>query len=1522
MTNMFNRPYRYFVLFVLQVCVAAQLFAADPAIDSLRHQQGRSPIVIPVKDAGLRDFESIEPFLSSFDDEDPLVIPDLLLPDTLEQERQHAHGLRETVEKSQRFRETLDNSVITDLPIGVVKSGGESLNYSIVIDRVKFTTTGSELTAYMSFVIPDNGNQIAFGGKIPLSKDGGIIGNPKIYLLGDHVIKIGSTLVTLKGSYDSKTYVEIDCNGYKGMSLEAVVEFSTDQLVPEDEKGKVIVDQRVKVNFQTYLQDWSELLVKINIPPFQVKGLEGVGFKIDDAYLDWSDLTNPTGLAFPEGYTSSYLTSGSPNLWKGFYLRKAEVRLPPKFQDKTTKQRTRIGVENLVIDDSGFSGKAFAENLINEGDMSGWSYSLDKVQVGFISNQLAGFSLEGKITVPALEKDGKVARMGYKASRGADGNYIFAVTIQDKLKLPLWAADLTIAKGSGITVKEKDDKFYPSATLNGMLSISALSKGPKAELTGVKFEQLIISSEAPYFRPGIFGFGSGDSGSKASSFPLSIRNIGIKSKQSENKVGLSLDVTINIGGDPSQEGFGGTAGLIIWGQTGQQQWGFDNVEITAIEVSVTKPNVYELKGSIRFFEQDATYGDGFRGELSGKLQKISVTAVGVFGKTPTYRFWFADALVEFKSGIVLAPGLAAYSFGGGFFSRMKQATGGGGSAIGQTASGITYVPDENSMGLRAFMSFGGTPSQEAYNGDVTLEISMNRSGGINTISLVGNAYFLTPSLELGSALIKEGAGKVASGAKHVLNMASPRSQLYGTVSLMFDNVNDVFHGTIDVYVNVMAGIVKGIGPNNKAGWAVIHFARDEWYILVGTPDQPIGLEVARLFKAKSYFMMGKNLPGSPPPPQKVSDILGGVNLDYMRDMNALQSGFGFAFGMSFGVDTGDLRFLMFYGRFAAGTGFDIMLKNYGQAYHCEGSSVPLGINGWYANGQAYAFVEGKIGIRVNLRFYKGDYDILAIGAAAILQAKGPNPFWMKGTVGGYYRILGGLVKGTCRFDVTVGKECKPVGESSPLQDVRMIAEVSPAKGSSEVDVFNAPQAAFNVPVGEIFDITDAENKTRYFRARLEEFSITSGSTPIPGTLKWNATKDVAVMDAFDILPSKKEIKVRVKLVFEERLGANWQAVLFQSKPVEEVEETSFTTGLAPDFIPPNNVEFSYPLAGQYNLYPREYAQGFIQLRKGQPELFVPDEKWIKKARMTNAQATQQYKEFDFAYDASARRVNFTIPSDVPLATIQSFDLLNIPRQNKVIDANVQTVSTELIAGNADAAQLTIKNIEGQAEILEIKSLYQAEFRTSRYGTFNEKMSAVSLQGSTRVDLNASQSQVAARLRGDELFDGAELNGVNGLPPLIITEANLAGNAWYEQRVYPLVYEGYPLNGNFTIKWRIPDALGVPPIRDVFYVTPMAGLSISNGEPSIDAVTAFSNNEIRYNLELSMRGDYRDIQNQAADYIAGHAYLMTPRLERLIVTPFPRLRFGSYKVKLSYRIPGINQVSSSYELDMLNNIPDN
>lgn len=1501
-------------------------------LDSLKsgkHPHVTSPAIVA---SDLRTFDKllVAPIATH---SDPIQVAHPSLDDSTEHYRSKALEYQQEVTRRQALVSNLSELSLLELPVGLVRQGSD-LDYTIIISRVRITPAGAYVEAYMVLEIPQTGDKIAFRGtNIRFSHDGGLAGDGRMELIGSYPIKLNDkTLLTLVGN--GNTFVDFDCNGFKGMGIEAAVEFSRDLLIPEDERGnQLAAPARVKTSVALYTQSWSDMLVNVSLPPFQVNGLRDVGFSVQNAYLDWSDLANPVGLIFPPGYTSPVVEAGQPTLWQGFYLQRLEVRLPASFARKNNATRVTLGVEHMILDDQGLTGSVFAENVIESGDMSGWSYTLDKLGIELLTNQVKGFELEGKLSIPVLKaKDGSTTRFNYLAQRGADGNYIFAVKIQNEVKLPVFVADVKLFAGSAIIVKERDHTFYPSAMLHGELTINLLNNGPKASFNSIRFENMMISSEAPHFKPGTFGFGREGQSSTVAGFPVVINNIQVKSEG--ERVGIGFDLTVNVGGSGQEEGFGGTGSLTVWGKEeltpltnaegqviGKQKgdWTFDKTEISGVAIKIKKPNAYELAGTINFFDNDPVYGSGFKGTLTGSLARFGgIQAAALFGRTPAFRYWYADALVKLETGVPLIPGvLQARGFGGGFYSHMKQVTQSPGTRYGETRSGIYYVPDENTSGIKAIMLIG-TARPEAMNGDVGLEVIINRHGGINAVTLTGNANFMSLA-EMSESKIRELASASVDGKLAVRLASLIRGQVYGSMKLQFDNVNDVFHGNFEIYVNVAGGLLRGVSDGNKAGWAVLHFERSDWYVLIGTPDQPLGLEVAKIFKARSYFMLGQHLPGSPPPPSQVSEILGNINLDYMRDLNELESGAGFAFGLHFLVDTGNLRFLMFYARFAAGTGVDFMLRDYGNQYHCEGSSGPVGINGWYANGQAYAFVSGKIGIRVNLWFYKGTYDILKIGAAAIMQAKGPNPFWMKGTVGGHYSILGGLVKGRCNFEVTVGKDCKPVSDESLLENVNMIADISPAKGSVGVDVFNTPQVAFNIPVGEVFEITDLENRTHAFRAVLNEFVVTHKGESLPGTWQWNSEHDVVIFDGRDILPGEQRLKVRARLTFEEKINGAWSPVAFDGKTVEEVKETEFETAKAPDYLPDNNVLVSYPLQGQVNFYADEYADGFIQLKDGQPQLFQPGEAWIQKIRMTNS-LNEQYLETDLQYNVREKKVTFKIPAGFERGNVYQLEILTIPRSSTLLDANVQKIETEIAGTNTEAATLTTKSIAGQRSKTDVRSIFSYRFRASKYNTFAAKMKAMSLATTSRVDLDVNVFQLAAYLRGDELFDVAE-TGSTGSDGLIQMEALLDDNVWYTKYVYPLVYQDYPLLGWMRLRNRQPQTLGIPPRKDMYFANvqqqPSSGCQYLMSTPP-----SFTYEYVAYNIGQSVYRDFRDLQQQAVNFVADHPDQLTPRLQSLIIKTAPHIRQGSYRFRLSYIIPGINKVSSTVDWELINRLPDN
>ncbi len=1462
---------------------------------------------------------------------DPIITPQQTLDDSTIYYRAKALEYHQEVNTRNAYVTSLNELTALELPVGVAPPNGD-LNYAIIISQVKINPQGAFLEAYLMFELPNTGDKIAFRGKnIRFSHEGGLTGDGRLELVGDYPIRLSDqTLAWLLGK--GNTFVEFDCNGFKGMGIEAEVQFSRDLIVPEDENGQVIPDQqeRVKTKFSVQAQSWNDLMVGVNLPPFQVATLPGFGFRVQEAYLDWSDLSNPPGIVFPAGYTSPFLAANAPALWQGIYLHRLEVRLPASLKEKSTDKRTALGVQHMLLDDQGFTGFVFVEDeIIKGGDMSGWSFTLDKVNIELVVNQVKGFELGGRLTMPMVKtKDDKPAGFIYRAQRGADGQYIFGVTVADALRMPMLVAELSLRPGSGVTVREKDGKFYPTAILNGSLGIKGTSKGPKPSLAGIHFEGMRISSEEPRFDIQALGFGREGYQQNLSNFPVSITNIMVKKET--NRVGLGFDLTINIGGKAEEGGFGGKAGLVVWAKQESQQlrdtegkltesaasnWQYDRVDLTGIGIKVSKPNVFQLDGMVKFFDEDPVYGEGFNGSITGSFGNMATTfqVFALFGKTTTYRYWYADALVKFKAGIPLIPGvLDATAFGGGYYHRMKQADQAISSTLGKAPSNITYVPNESSKGLRAIMEIA-TPRPELMNGVVALEIAMNNCGGFTNIRLTGNATFLGFQA-LAEDKVKELAGDAAAGKLSAKLAGMLAGQMVGSMLLNFDNVNDVFHGNIDVYVNVAGGVMRGVGTGNRAGWCTMHFEKGDWQILIGTPHQPLGLEMMRVIKTRAYLMAGNDLPAGPQPDPRVLEILGGKTIDGMRDANLLTSGTGMAFGLGFTVDTGDLRFLMFYGRFAAGAGIDFMLTNLGSHYHCAGSTGSMGINGWYAKGQAYAFVSGKVGIRVNLRFYKGNYDILNINAAAIMQAEGPNPFWMQGVVGGSYNILGGLVKGRCNFEVTVGERCIPVGEQELLAGVNMIAGITPTKGTEAVDVFNNPQVAFNIPVGQVFDITDLENKKHIFRAVLDEFVVKQDATVLAGELIWNEANDLVVFDGTEILPGKKKLNATARLSFEEKINGVWTKVKHEGKIVEEIISTDFTTDEAPDYIPDHNVLASYPIRQQFNFLPKEYNKGFIQLKDGQAYLFEQGADWEQKVRMTS---TAGFVESSVRYDKSKKLVEFDIPTGFVNAQVYQWEILNMPTQIVRIDANLRKVETKMLSGGESTATLTTKTLEGNLDRKEVSVLFANAFRTSKYNTFQEKMKNTQLKPASRLSVDVNVFQLAAFITGDELWDLYDVTGVTGQKPLIELEAVTQGNEWYETTVFPLVYDGYPLSGFIRLRSRDPLLYGVPPIRNNYFALskPLPRLQ-GSAEP---VVYPFTQEFVLYNMGVTVYHDFRDLQNQVVNYVVDNPGVSNTRFQAMMVSNAPSLRYGAYRLKLSYKIPMLNITTSSYEWELFNKV---
>lgn len=439
------------------------------------------------------DFSSIEKevedelnYTNNFDIESEYEINE----DSAQYYHDKANQLLDLVKSENRFIDKLDSAAIISLPVGIKTELG-GLEYIILIEEVSFRPEGAYFNAFMSFETPKC--KLAFRGiNIPFSFGGGLDGEVYLELVTPVPLNFGDG-IDLIIKADEKTYVVWDCYGFKRMGISADIIFSEDLIVPEDAKGKIIEGKKVTSSFTAEMTDWNDLIVSLSLPAFQVAGVEGVGFLIEDAVLDFSDHNNFAGMRFTEGYTSTYFLEGNRNLWRGFYLGHAAVRLPEEFG--TDGVRTSFNAYDLIIDDQGFSGKLIAENIISleKGKMGNWAFSLDRIGVEFTANQLTKAGFAGKVVVPILSKDNPLE---YTALIDMGGEYAFTISTTQNVKMDIWAADVNLAQTSFIEVKVEDSKFKPRAVLNGDASISLSDGG--VELADITFEALEIASTKPY----------------------------------------------------------------------------------------------------------------------------------------------------------------------------------------------------------------------------------------------------------------------------------------------------------------------------------------------------------------------------------------------------------------------------------------------------------------------------------------------------------------------------------------------------------------------------------------------------------------------------------------------------------------------------------------------------------------------------------------------------------------------------------------------------------------------------------------------------------------------------------------------------------------------------------------------------------------------------------------------------------------------------------------------------------------
>ena len=1009
-----------------------------------------------------------------------------------------------------------------------------------------------------------------------------------------------------------------------------------------------------------------------------------------------------------------------------------DITLPAVFKNSKTNTPITVKVENMMIDNMGLTGEVHGDNILNidDGNLDGWAYSLDSLGLRFVNNTYTDGGLKGKVLLPITNKNVQ-SQLDYKCTLTHESNDVkkplafnFVIKPKNTIEVPVFIATVDIDNTSSIVVKVDKD-FSAVATLNGKMDISTPknSSVPVMKLLGMEFQGLVLQSKPKYFSVKKFSMALASPQKESSGFPVSIDSVKLIT---DNGIGIRFAMSFtlaDIKAMPKASTVFSITGNPVKMNNGKLEFDF-NPKLKLEKISIEGDmSVLKVKGFIQFYNGDATYGDGFKGAIQAIFPSLSVEidAALQIGNVNSYSYWYVDALIDFgKTGIPMFPSTAAYGFGGGAYYNMKSnfdvkktldltVTKSAEVNFGQSPSGITYVPDQGSMGIKASIIFG-LQQRETFNANVSMILGFNSNGGIDSFTLTGEARVISKDKDTYM-------GK-------------------GTLDMQYQFDKQIFNLGIQVVLKIAA--VTGNGT------LAMHAEPAGFYLKVGRawPESSrVNINFGPL-NANFYFQAGTmDLDPIPPIPNAIQQILtkSGISTDFLANARkGLESdGSGLIFGGGLSFNAGGC-FLIICGKVYAGIGFDASLQKY--ATDCNGnhtSTSQIGMDGWYAVGQAYAGVQATLYIDLGIT----KATILDAGAGAVLLAKLPNPEYFAGAVGGYYDI--GIASGNFSYEFEYGTNCRP--GANPLSQLTLIADTDPHDGNQDVEINLSPQIGTNIEIGKYFTLDEdfgKEIRKRSFRFTKENIAVTfkMGDDPVPFEKIFQMIIKHFMYSLLSSLNTKTDYILEITATLDE-YTTGWNTALKQDgKPFEEKYTIHFKTGNGIKELKLEDVKYTMPYQGERNFCYAKVAQGLINCwqepnmnifdiaHKDEPDSydisylvrFIPTGSSPSSARTTEVPVSLSGNDF-----------LFDIPTDLLKETIYTVQFIG---QWKAKNSKTMMVSKSNSSGGNGLISSAILMNSGN-KLFENKiinqrrlsiqpfqqKLFEFYFRTSKYSDYVEKM---------------------------------------------------------------------------------------------------------------------------------------------------------------------------------------------------------
>jgi hypothetical protein len=781
---------------------------------------------------------------------------------------------------------------LVTFPVGFKQKLSDNSEVTVGIYSVEFDATGASCTFFLRLrtKIDDysqgaSERDLLLGvSGIRFTKQGGMSGDIKAGLLGDFTIPGKNWTVVLKGGGDNiangsqnfnKTYVLFTCEKFKEVKVSADIVFPRNVIIPFDEptakpqdSGRVILstEATVKSGFRDMILKLSAQNAANNTKAFAVAGFSKFGFKVDDIIVDMSDITNDTGVKFPENYNHPDLGSG---LWRGVCIKDLTVIFPKEYEKDNPSDPSKITIEGMIVDKTGFTGKIIYSNstgLVFAAQK--WQFSVKRFGLEFLQNKFISGAFGGSFYTPINSTATSDPNGGflYDAVLNNTGDASFTIsTDANDVPINCWKAKGNIYAGSQIRMEVVNEKFYPSCNLSGSLSIGAnglnastiegyeSDDNADAKFDGLQFENLKIETKGGFtFSIGGFKYVNSQN-SKVARIPVAITRLEKEANSPTGEVWIGLGFKISL----LKDKFSGSTDLTIRSYydnaTGKlklgtlQSGGLPKIGINKVYVSGST-TVFSMIGEVVFFNNSPgfeSYGKGFKGELEMALYKpfkVGVRAEALFGKVTTVndetRYGYFSIFAGKPRKVVSEPGqkpVFVDGDAGGIGTGFKIPTGIGDLAINGLGLGVYFnmrpefntdevdkpiyeVDKDIPFGFKIML--GLQNSTASFNGNVAVDISLSASSGINSIGVFGKAT-ISPSLKMdkiGINSLVKGKSKLElqnlAGVNHTTEgLISNANQLKGIKEkkTIDPNSNDYAEAGIQIALGILIDIPKGIG---------------------------------------------------------------------------------------------------------------------------------------------------------------------------------------------------------------------------------------------------------------------------------------------------------------------------------------------------------------------------------------------------------------------------------------------------------------------------------------------------------------------------------------------------------------------------------------------------------------------------------------------------------------------------------------------------------------------------------------